>query len=201
MKKVKRWKVRITVAGYVIFFILMVVLALGWWYFSKYIEVNIPTEVVEYCSEKYKGEFEWVSFDLERSTASSRMSVISDGIVEFHVDRYYDVEDNLYYSDDYYSHLFRDSLESRLRRLLPSGCDISLCTEKTIIREVNVNDVNDILSSPDTSLVFSVVYGLVPERDWFGSVRESLGCDFTIVWDTGTSVVRVIANSRGVVFR
>lgn len=143
---------------YIILIILFLVLYFGWRYLEENVLVSIPEEVVGYCTEKYGGEFEWVEFDLEDSGTMSKMSVVTDGVVEFHVNRYYTNSGKLYYSDDYLSHKYESDLIEYINARLPEGSRGTVLVEETTLGEVEGGSISvgDLLSGEDVTLVIRV---------------------------------------------
>lgn len=189
---------------YVIFIIICIFLYLGWRYVEKHILIDIPSEVVGYCKEKYGGEYRWVGFDSEESGTMSRMSIVSDGSVEFHVERYYTLDsDEVFYRDDYLSHKYEEELNNMLLRFLPENSRGSILVEETTLggTELGSISVGDLLKSKDTTLVMSVSTDHLWNLEEARSFSENFSCSLSVYLYAGGKTSHFISMDGDVVFR
>lgn len=188
---------------YIILVLLGIVCYFGWKYLEANVFIEIPEVVEEYCNNKYGGEFQWVEFDLEESGTMSKMSIVSDGEVSFHVNRYYTTEDELCYTDDYYSHKYQEELNSEIASVLPDGSTGSILVEETTIGDVEKDSISvgDLLEAEDTTLVMSVNTDHLWNLEEAESFAGCFPCRISVFLYTNDETSHFISTGEKVVFR
>lgn len=116
----KKRKSRFRILNRYFFFVILIILYVGYLFAGRFLFTDIPEDVVGYCREKYGRDidFSWVEFNLEKSGTHSKVSIVSDGNVTFEVNRYYDINDKVNYSDNYLGVLSEDYINSTLKNIL-----------------------------------------------------------------------------------
>lgn len=140
---------------YIILFVLLLLCYGSWYLAENYIFKSVPEVVEEYYSEKYGGNFTWVSYVEEKNTENSRVSTVEDsnGIL-FTVERYYDTDGTVHYRDNYYGYKHESEIYSLLRDNIPLSYNFTLSIENSNLPEVKDSsiDVVDFCRNSDTIL-------------------------------------------------
>lgn len=188
---------------YVILLLFLLILYGVWWYLQENVFIDIPEAVEEYCEDKYGGEFTWESFDLEQSGVSSKMSIVSDGETRFHVYRYYDVDDNLGYTDDYLSHKYEDDLNKLILGYLPEGSSGSILVEETTLNYSKDGSISvgGLLENPDNTLVMSVRSDHLWSLQEAENFSENFSCGISVFMFANGETSHFISSDGTVLFR
>lgn len=130
-------------ARYIILFVLLLIGYGGWYIAENYVFKTVPEMVVSYCSEKYGGEYKWVSYIEEENTEHSRVSRVEDseGVV-FTVKRYYDSNDQVHYSDNYYGYKHQKEIYELLRKHIPKKYIFSISIENSDLSDVKGSNID-----------------------------------------------------------
>ena len=164
-------------ARYVVLFILLVLFFGGWYIAENFVFQTVPERVEKYCSEKYGGEFSWVSYINERNTENVRVSKVadSDGVV-FTVERYYDVDNQLHYKDNYYAYKHENEIYELLRKSIPKTYNFSLCIENSNLLDVKDSNIDVVNFCRDSSTILSIniISDKILTKDGMSDISESL---------------------------
>lgn len=188
---------------YIILILFCCVSYLCWYYIKNNILIDIPEAVVQYCEEKYNNQFYWKDFDTENSGTTSRVSIVSDGEVCFHVNRYYTTEKVLCYKDDYYSHKYEKDIEREIYSYLPENSTASLLVEETTIGGIEKDNINvgDLLRAEDTTLVMSISSDHLWSMEEALSFSENFPCKLSVFLYGNGSNSHFIYRDGEIVFR
>lgn len=140
---------------YLILFLLLVTFYGGWYFIENTLSVDVPSEVEKYCSKKYGETFSWNSYISEENTESSRVSLVSDkDSIKFKVVRYYDLNGNIHYKDNYLGYKYEDKIYELLRETIPEKYNFTLSIKNSEFADIEDSsiDVAEFCRNSDTVL-------------------------------------------------
>ena len=171
---------------YIVFFILLAVCYGGWYIAENFVFKSVPEMVVEYCDNKYSINSKWVKYIPEENTENSRVSLVDDGTgIEFNVVRYYDVDGEVHYYDNYYGYKHEEELLQLLSENIPNGYTFTLSLENSNLPEVKDSNIDVVNFCRNSSTVLSVSF----TSDHAFSKEE-----MSEIVDSLNNIVRISAN-------
>lgn len=144
----------------IVFLVLIAVGICMYRFAEKYIFVDIPSEMVSYCEDKYGCTgFSFVEFKTEDNSIQGKTAVLTDSEGnKFSVTRQYLEDGTLRYSDSYIGVLCKDYINENLFSNMPSSATYSIVIEDSIFAtsEKSSIDVVDIVENLDTVVSVSI---------------------------------------------
>lgn len=159
-----------------VLFLLICLCYLGWYIAENYISINIPEEVEKYCDKKYSINSEWLGYISEENTENSRVSLVSDGMVSFKVNRYYNTKGEVQYKDNYLGYKYESEIFDIIQENVPPKYDFSISIENSnfpVVRDGNIG-VAEFCKNSQTVIAVNVISPKELSQDEMDSFIEGL---------------------------
>lgn len=144
----------------ILFGILAIISVCMWRYAERYIFVDIPSEIVEYCEESYpEDDFKFIKFKKEMNNMQSKTAVVENSKgTQFTVTRQYLEGGELEYVDNYVGVRCYDYINEQLSSNIPEGVTYSILIDDSVFpfSEKRNTDVAEILDNLDTVIAVSL---------------------------------------------